>query len=176
MDIYLANGRKARLAGTRLRTVIEEGAAAPWHDSDLVFNPFASVAAYSPLYDPEGKQIIAARTVSDGQDTLELYTTEERVKELCGDDPKYLTPDGIEKLCWAPEKKEILDWLHGKNFGYLVEKWDEKERRFLVIDSLWGMTGVACVLDNIKSDSDHHKPDVICVDDDASSFFNITRG
>lgn len=169
MNIYLSTGRVARLANNRILIVNDESASAPWHNQDMVFNPHASVVCDAPLYDIEGKEIIASKTVTDGHDVIDLHTTEERVKQLCGS----LTPEGLERI-WAYEKKQIEAWIHGENFAIICETWDPEERVFKTTEHIGGYIGV----DEVLADLEERVIDpstVICVEPNVAFWFDITK-
>ena len=156
MEVYLVSQKKARLANVRVRIVRDSSAQAPWTNQDLVFNPRPGDVGEKPIYFPnfpvDGPAI--KRELNHNGYHYTFYTTVKRIKELCGDDPKFQTPEGIENLCWAPEKDEIQKYLRNECYGFIKEKWNDAERTWECVDkqSLWGMIGADELLDNVLYD------------------------
>ena len=167
MKIYIESNRKARLVNCRVRIVHDSCYRQPWADMDLIFNPRTEDVDSAPLYDAttHDEPLIERKCGA-----LTFYTNKSRIKELCGDDPKFFTDDGIDKLCWGPEKNEIKMWVNGEVFGFVVEHWDEDNRSWKHVDSCFGYYGIDAVLDEVKD----IECECICCDDDVK--YNIPNG
>lgn len=141
MEIYNVNSEKARLANVRVRIEKAYGHRPPWSDMDIIFNPYASSVNDEPLYDPEGTLAVAEHLVTGcNGDSLMFYATEERIKELCGDDPKFLTPEGLAQI-WKEDGSLIKCWMDGHVYWIVLEKWDAGKREFVRIDDEYALYG-----------------------------------
>lgn len=69
-----------------------------------------------------------------------IITTEERVSELCGDEPKYRTLDFLSDA-FETEVDEYAKYLEGQAYGYIVGEDTPFE------DSCWGFLGFEHVKD-----------------------------
>lgn len=157
IKIYKTDSENARLANKRLRIVYDRSAERPDKMMDLVFTftrdeeEVPNDAIYTwDWYDN-----------SDGT-TYHFYTTEDRCREMVVEDSSYWSEEKLEKF-EEEERSLFEDWASGKVFGYVIEHWDEAQRKFVLEDSLWGMYGVDDLLDNIE-DEIEGEDIVVCLD------------
>ena len=140
--IYLKDFNKVRLADYRVRIVRESNPREPCDNEDLVFEKangeVPAEAIYTWYFAPMG---------------VTFYTTPERCKKMVSDDPSYWTQQKLEEFAKI-EGRLYRDWYDGYVYGIVVEKWDEKQRKWALIDSKWGMYGAKDVYDNIGDEID----------------------
>jgi len=151
INIYLEQSDKARLANRRIRLVRDEGRREPQYDMDLVFvhdfktNEIPDDAIYSwTFYSPQN-------------DPIHFYTTAERCKEMVSPDPSYWTKEKLAAIAKI-EEKLYTHWDRGEVYGYIVEEWDETQRKWKFIDRSWGMYGEKALFDNLP----YKDGDIVC--------------
>ena len=94
---------------------------------------------------------------------------------MVSEDPSYWTLPKLIEFEKA-EKKLYQDWWDGHVYGYVIEKWVEKQRKWMQISSLWGMYGEKDLYDNIGDTIDLFYDEVgrvnipICIDDEEMKY------
>jgi hypothetical protein len=94
---------------------------------------------------------------------------------MVSDDPSYWTKEKLEHFADI-EKKLWRHYLANEVYGYIIEKWDEKQREWIAISSTWGMYGAKDVYDNLGNDIDLFYDEVggasipICIDEEAMKY------
>lgn len=81
-------------------------------------------------YGSSGARLFAG-DLSDDEPNGYIYTTVDRLRELCGEGDEYLTAEWIEKAL----RGELLTWgqyVEGEVIGYVVKSRGE------IVDSVWG--------------------------------------
>lgn len=149
--IYLKDSDKARLADVRVRIVRDVNALSPDEYEDLVFDNVERE-------DDVPANALMKWNVFDGHNTIWFFTTEERCRKLVSNDPSYWTQQKLQEFANI-EKKLWEDWRNGNVYGYIVEEWNAKERKWNEKASLYGLYGAESVLDNILD-----KCAIICID------------
>lgn len=146
--IYLKDSDKVRLADCRVRIVKENNPLEPCDNEDLVFEK------------AEDESLIPANALhkwkfdcNNEHEPIWFFTTAERCKKMVSEDPSYWTlPKLIEFE--KTEKKLYQDWWDGNVYGYIVEKWDDKQRKWIQVSSLWGMYGAEELMMNLAEETD----------------------
>ena len=146
--IYLKDSDKVRLADYRVRIVKENNPLEPCDNEDLVFEK------------AEDESLIPTDALhkwkfdcNHEHEPIWFFTTAERCKEMVSEDPSYWTlPKLIEFE--KTEKKLYQDWWDGNVYGYIVEKWDDKQRKWMQTSSLWGMYGTEELMMNLAEETD----------------------
>lgn len=73
-----------------------------------------------------------------------MYTTKERIKELCGEDPQYYT-DEFLKCAFVSEIVTFSQWANGEVFGYILSEKAYCEHcehsHINELNSVWGFYG-----------------------------------
>ena len=104
-----------------------------------------------------------------------FFTTAKRCKEMVSKDPSDWTKEKLiefEKI----ERRLYQDWWEGHVYGIVVEKWDEKQRKWMTISSLWEMYGEKDVYDNLGNEIDLLYDEVgrvnipVCIDDEEMKY------
>ena len=143
VKIYLKDSDKARLAACRVRIVKETCPREPCDNEDLVFEK------------AEDESCIPANALMKWQfncnfehEPIWFFTTAERCKKMVSSNPDDWT---LEKLVgfMNEEKKLYQDWWDGNVYGFIIEKWDNKQRKWMQTSSLWGMYGAKDLFDNL---------------------------
>jgi len=167
MNVYLESAKPARLAKVRCRIVREENPQQPWDWMDMVFKQ-------NVIEDGQEKKwpddTVWHFTVwFDGSKTY-WYTTKERLLQFFDSDLSHHTHEALKKL-EEEEKKILKQYCDGEVFGIIREEWDESNREWKHVDSLFGMYGAESVADcmnDIVKDGD-----VICCDEEVKYNFDI---
>ena len=164
--IYLKNSDKVRLADYRARIVRETGPRRPDEHEDLVF-----VSDKKEKFIPE--KVLMSWRLFPIQETF--FTTAERCKQMISPDQSYWTQEKLEFFKNA-EMQIWRDWWDDHVYGIIIEKWDEKQREWKSIDSLWGMYGAKDVYDNLNNEIDLLYDEVggasipICIDEEEMKY------
>ena len=145
--IYLKNSDKVRLADYRARIVRETNPREPCDNEDLVFEKADSKD------DINSNALMSWKFQPYGQDYIWFFTTAERCKRMVSEDPSYWTQEKLEQFA-KQERKLYEDWYDGHVYGYIIEKWDEKRRKWMTTSSLWGMYGAKDLFDNLATETD----------------------
>ena len=146
--IYLKDSDKVRLADCRVRIVRETDPREPCDNEDLVFEK------------AEDESLIPTNALhkwkfdcNNEHEPIWFFTTAERCKKMVSENPSYWTLPKLiefEKV----EKKLYQDWYDGNVYGYIIEKWDEKQRKWMQTSSLWGMYGTEELMMNLVEETD----------------------
>ena len=146
--IYLKDSDKVRLANVRARIVKETNPREPCDNEDLVFEK------------AEDETLIPSNALhrwkfecNHEHEPIWFFTTAERCKKMVSKDPSDWTKEKLiefEKI----ERKLYQDWWDGYVYGIVVEKWDEKQRKWMQMYSIWGMYGEKDVYDNLANEID----------------------
>jgi len=171
--IYNKSSEKARLADQRIRIVRDTPAQEPCEHEDLVFEKakskedIPSEALMTWKFDGPKK--------SWGHQPFWFYTTAERCKKMVSEDPAFWTQEKLKKFADI-EHRLYEDWWNGHVYGYVVEKWDAKDRGWKAVSSAWGMYGVKDLFDNLASETDGESI-IVCIDDEsmAGEFENAEK-
>ena len=168
--IYLKDSDKARLADVRARIVRESNPREPCDNEDLVFRKV------------EDEHLIPANAIykwkfdcNHEHEPIWFYTTAERCREMVSKDPFRWTLSKLKEFAEI-ERRLYQDWWDGYVYGIVVEKWDEKQRKWTNIGSRWGMYGAKDVYDNLGDEIDLHYDEVggasipVCVDDEEMKY------
>lgn len=155
--IYFKDSDKARLADYRVRIVKEINPREPCDHEDLVFEKangkVPSNAIYTWYFAPMG---------------VTFYTTTERCKQMVSEDPSYWTKEKLKEFATI-EGKFYRYWWEGCVYGYIIEKWGDNRRDWIVRSSMWGCYGKKDLFDNIKDEiGDECIP--ICIDDEEMKY------
>ena len=168
--IYLKDSDKVRLADCRIRIVCEKNAREPCDNEDLVFEK-----AEDESLIPENALYKWKFDCNHEHEPIWFYTTAERCKEMVSKDPSYWTLPKLKEFAEI-EHKLYEDWYAGYVYGIIIEKWDEKQRKWACINSTWGLYGEKDVYDNIKNEIDLHCDEVggvnipVCVDEEKMKY------
>ena len=148
MKIYLKDSDKARLADVRARIVRETNPREPCDNEDLVFRKV------------EDEHLIPASALYKWKfecnyehEPIWFYTTADRCKKMVSKNPSYWTLPKLKEFAEI-EHQLYQDWYDGNVYGIVVEKWDEKQRKWTQIDSIWGMYGAKEVLQRLTDEID----------------------
>ena len=160
LKIYLKDSDKSRLADKRVRIIKESDPLEPCRNEDLVFEK------------AEDEFLIPADALFKWHIDMVpgewwFYTTAERCKKMVSEDPSYWTFEKLQDFALL-EKKLYENWRDGYVYGFIVEHWDEKQRKWVEDRSLWGMYGKEDVLENIRSEV--HEDIPICIDEDSMAW------
>ena len=161
--IYLKDSDKVRLADCRVRIVKENNPLEPCDNEDLVFEK------------AEDESLIPANALhkwkfdcNNEHEPIWFFTTVERCVKLVSDNPFYWTfPKLIEFE--KSERKLYQNWWDGHVYGYVIEKWVEKQRKWIHISSLWGMYGADSLMTCLFEDTDGFSIP-ICIDDEEMKY------
>lgn len=153
--IYLKDSDKVRLADYRARIVRETCPHRPDEYQDLVF-----VSDKKEKFIPE--KVLMSWGLFPTQETF--FTTAERCKQMISPDQSYWTQEKLEFFKNA-EMQIWRDWLTGRVYGYIIEKWDAKRREWMTTSSKWGMYGSKDLLENLAAETDGVNIPV-CVDEE----------
>lgn len=142
--IYLKDSDKARLADVRVRIVQQTDPEEPCDNQDLVFEK------------AEDESLIPADALmkwkfdcNHEHEPIWFFTTESRCMQMVSPAPGDWTKDKLEHFA-VEEKKLYQDWWDGRVYGFIIEKWDEKQRKWQETSSLWGMYGERDLLINLQ--------------------------
>lgn len=163
--IYLKDSDKVRLADCRARIIRESNPRRPDEHEDLVF-----VSDKKETFVPENVLMSYGVMFPDGTHET-FFTTPKRCREMVSDDPSYWTKEKLEHFADI-EKKLWKHYLANEVYGYIIEKWNEKQREWIAISSTWGMYGAKDVYDNLGNDIDLFYDEVggvsipVCIDEE----------
>ena len=143
LRIYLKDSDKVRLADTRIRIVRESDPLEPCDNEDLVFEK-----AEDESYIPKNALYKWKFDCGNERKPIWFFTTAERCKEMVSEDPYYWTLPKLKEFAEI-EHRIYNDWYNGYVYGFVVEKWDNADRRWETIRSCWGMYGAKALLDNL---------------------------
>lgn len=148
LRIYLKDSDKVRLASYRARIVREQNPREPADNEDLVFEK------------AEDESLIPANALmkwkfdcNHEHEPIWFFTTAKRCKEMVSEDPSDWTKEKLEEFAKI-EKKHYQDWWDGNVYGFIIEKWDEKCRKWMYVRSLYGMYGSEELLVNLAEETD----------------------
>lgn len=146
--IYLKESDHVRLAECRARIVREESPREPCDNEDLVFEK-----AEDESLIPADALLSWKFDCNHDHEPVWFFTTAERCKEIVSKDPADWTR---EKLEWFAklEKKLYQDWWDGNVYGYIIEKWDEKQCGWKQTSSLWGIYGAEELMESLVEETD----------------------
>lgn len=157
IKIYLKDSDKARLADQRVRIVRESNPRSPEDNEDLVF---VKVNNESDI----PKNALHSWKLENNGDTAFFWTDEDRCKRMVSGNPANYTEEKL-KYFEEVERRLWTDWLHGNVYGYIVEKWDAAQRKWMQTSSLWGMYGAKDLFDNLATETDDINIPV-CIDNE----------
>ena len=161
--IYLKDSDKVRLADIRARIVRETNSREPCYNEDLVFekaedeSSIPENALHKWKFDP-----------NNWREPIWFFTTAERCKEMVSEDPSYWTLPKLIKF-EEIEKKLYYDWWNGRVYGYVIEEWNDKQRKWVQVSSCWGMYGVEDLMVNLAEETDGVSIP-ICIDDEIMKY------
>ena len=169
-QIYLKDSDKVRLADVRARIVKETDPREPCDNEDLVFEK-----AEDESLIPKNALHKWKFDCNHEHEPIWFFTTAERCKKMVSNNPSDWTKEKLiefEKI----ERRLYQDWWDGHVYGIVVEKWDEKQRKWAPIDSMYGMYGKKDVLDGIHKEIDLLNDEIdganipICIDDEEMKY------
>ncbi len=146
IKIYLKDSDKVRLADRRVRIVRESDPREPCDNEDLVFEK-----AEDESLIPSSSLFKWNIEMADGRQWF--FTTAKRCRRMVADDPSYWTFEKLQEFARI-EKKLYEDWINDNVYGYIIEKWDEKQRQWIAVSSLWGMYGAEALFYNLLDATD----------------------
>lgn len=146
LKIYLKDSDKSRLADKRIRIIRESNPLEPCRNEDLVFEK-ADDESLIPA------DALFKWCIDMVPSKWWFYTTAERCKKMVSEDPSHWTFEKLQDFALV-EKKLYENWRDGHVYGIVVEKWDEKQRKWTQIDSIWGMYGAKEVLQRLTDEID----------------------
>ena len=159
--IYLKDSDKVCLADWRVRIVRESDPREPCDNEDLVFEK-----AEDESLIPADALFKWSIEMSDG--TWWFFATAKRCKKMVSEDPSYWTFEKLQEFARI-EKKTYENWRDGHVYGYIVERWDAKRRKWMTTSSLWGMYSKQDLLDNLATETDGVNIP-ICIDEDLMKY------
>ena len=146
--IFLKESDVARLADVRCMIVKESDPLEPCDNEDLVFRKV------------EDEHLIPANALYKWKfdcnfehEPIWFYTTAERCKQMVSDDPSYWTKEKLEEFARI-EKQLYQNWWDGNVYGYIIEKWDDTQRKWVQTSSCWGMYGAKELMENLPGEID----------------------
>jgi hypothetical protein len=160
--IYLKDSDKVRLADYRARIVRETDPREPCDNEDLVFEKVEDEALI-----PENA-LYKWKFQPYGHECIWFFTTAERCKEMVSEDPSYWTLPKLKEFAEI-EHRLYEDWYSGHVYGYIIEKWDGKQRKWITASSLWGMYGAKDLLENLATETDGVNIP-ICIDEEEMKY------
>lgn len=161
--IYLKDSDKARLADCRVRIVRDSNHTEPCNNEDLVFEKaededhIPKNALYKWKFHPYGCEPIW------------FFTTAKRCKKMVSKDPSCWTLPKLKKFADI-EHRLYEDWYNGRVYGYITEKWDEKQRWWTAVSSLYGLYGVKDLFDNLAAAKIDGVSIPVCVDEETMKY------
>lgn len=163
IHIYLKDSDKARLADCRVRIVRDSNPTEPCDNEDLVFEKaededhIPKNALYKWKFHPYGREPIW------------FFTTAKRCKKMVSKDPSCWTLPKLKKFAEI-EHRLYEDWYNGRVYGYITEKWDEKQRWWTAVSSLYGLYGAKDLFDNLAAAKIDGVSIPVCVDEEAMKY------
>lgn len=133
------NSKEARLANCRVLLIRDESGQAPDKYMDTIFHPGHG-------------EIFGFKVTSFDRQYSEIFTCDKAALQKEIDAMNFKSEEDKEK--WlngikVSEKKMWQAYYDGNVYGLLIEKWNDEEREFKVVDSLWQLYGFDDVKANI---------------------------
>ena len=163
LRIYLKESDRVRLADCRIRIVKESDPLEPCRNEDLVFEKV------------EDEHLIPTNALMKWKfdcnyerEPMWFYTTAERCKQMVSNNPDDWTMEKLQFFAGV-EKRLYQNWWDGEVYGYIIEKWDEKQRKWVTTFSVWGMYGAKDLLDNLATKTNRVNIPV-CLDEEEMKY------
>lgn len=162
MNVIKTSDRAARLADKRIRIVRDNDPREPHASSQMLFGILGG--AYSIKIDDLNAELYNRPRVFEREvDGFKIWTTSDRIDQLCGKDAKYHSDEWLESQIKG-ELDEVKEFLEGHCYAIMVESWVPEEREWKIESSTYGYTGVKCVLDEVEGMLAPEGEGVVCSD------------
>ena len=163
VEVISIKDREARLANRRIRIERDICARAPHESQQMLFGIVGG--AYSIKIDDMNAELYNRPKCFEREiDGFKIWTTTDRINQLCGEEAQYHTEKWLESQV-AAELEEVKEYLEDHNYGIIVEKWDAGEREWKEEQtSVWGFTGVKWVKQEVESMLNNIGPAVVCTE------------
>lgn len=162
LKIYLKDSDKAHLADIRARIVREIDPREPCENEDLVFEK-----AEDESLIPENALYRWRFDCNYEHEPIWFFTTAERCKKMVSEDPSYWTQEKLQRFAYE-EKKLYQNWYDGYVYGYIIEKWDNAKRKWITVDSLWGMYSDKELISKLSDAIDDNV--IVCADEETMKY------
>jgi hypothetical protein len=150
--------KKARLANLRTLLIRDESCQAPDKFMDTIFHPgHGEVHGFSVM--------------SSDRNHFETFTCTSEALQKEIDAMNFKSEEDKDK--WledikASEKKMWQAYFDGEVYGIIIQKWNDEEREFKMVDSLWGLYGFDDMKANIIDIVGKYDIDCFAVENDLS--------
>lgn len=162
MNVIKTSDRAARLADKRIRIVRDNWQREPHASSQMLFGVLSD--AYSVKNDDLNVELYNRPRVFEREvGGFKVWTTSDRIDQLCGKDAKYHSDEWLESQVQG-ELDEVKEFLEGHCYDIVVESWVPEEREWDTESVMCGYTGVKCVLDEVEGMLAPEGAGVVCSD------------
>ena len=131
--------KKARLANRRVLLIRDESCQAPDEFMDTIFHPGHG-------------EVFGFKVVSFDRQFSEVFTCDKATLQKEIDAMNFKSEEDKEKWLKGIKESEKKMWqayYDGDVYGILIQEWNDEDREFNTIDTLWGMYGFDDVKANI---------------------------
>ena len=148
--------KEARLANRRVLLIRDVSCQAPDEFMDTIFHPGHG-------------EVFGFKVVSFDRHFSEVFTCDRSALQKEIDAMNFKSEEDKEKWLKDIKESEMKMWqayYDGEVYGILIQEWNDEERQFKIVESLWGMYGFDAMKANFMDIVGNYDIDCFVVEND----------